>query len=97
MSACAIGKPGMGISGIAVNTYGRDLGRKGDRFRDGEVPLLDRALEVDVRDLLAEIRARADKADKTVLDLEEDVGTLLNDLRRVASGLDDELLAAVGR
>ena len=96
MLACASDEPGMRMFGAMVGTYRRNLGRKGDGLRDREIPLLYRALEVDVRDLLAKIGGRADKANKAVLDLEKDVGPLLDVLRRVAGGLDDKLLAAIG-
>ena len=80
---------------VSGGTYRGNLGGEGDGLHDGEVPLLYRALEVDVGDLLAEVGRRADEADEAVLDLQEDVGALLDVLGRVARGPDDEVLAPV--
>lgn len=74
-------------------TYRRDLGGEADGLGDGEVTLLDRALEVDVGNLLAEVGGRADEADEAVFDLEADVRALLDVLGCLSRGLDDELLA----
>ena len=45
--------------------------------------------------MLTEVGGGADEADETVLDLEEDIGPLLDVLGCLSRGLDDEFLAAV--
>lgn len=47
---------------------------------DGDVTLLNGALDVDVVNLLAEVGLGANKTDQAVLDLESDVGALLDSL-----------------
>jgi len=56
--------------------------------------LLDRALQIHVLDLLAQIGSRADELDEAVLDGEKNVGTLLDILGGVSDRFYDELLAA---
>lgn len=73
-------------------THRGNLVGKLDRLGDAQDALLDRALEVDVLNLLAEVRLRADKANQAVLDLQEDVGALLDGLLDGTGSLDDELL-----
>ncbi len=69
-----------------------DLARQLDGLGDGQQALLDGALEVDVLDLLAQVRLRADKPDQAVLDLQVDVGALLDSFVDLADGLDNELM-----
>lgn len=73
---------------------GRDLLGQVDRLDDGDVALLDRALEVDVLDLLAQVRRRADQPDVPVLDLEVDVGAVDDGLLDLALGFDREGVAS---
>lgn len=75
---------------------GRDLLGQVDRLDDGDVALLDRALEVDVLDLLAQVRRRADQPDVPVLDLEVDVGAVDDGLLDLALGFDREGVASAG-
>ncbi len=49
--------------------HGWDLARELDRFGDGQNAFLYGAFEVDVLDLLAEIRLCVDETDQAVLDL----------------------------
>lgn len=89
------------IGGVNVSKdsvlAGGDLVRKLDGLSDGENTLLDGALEVNVLDLLTQVRLGADKANEAVLDLEENVCALLNVLLDGAGSLDDELLASLRR
>ena len=72
-------------------THRRHLLGNLDGLRDGEDALLDRALEVDVADLLAEIGLGVDEADQAVLNNEVDVGALLDRLEDGARRADNEI------
>lgn len=73
-----------------VHTYGWYLPGQVNALRNREVAVLDRALKVDVLDLLAKVRFCADEADKAILDLQENVGAVLDGLADGAHGGDDE-------
>lgn len=76
-------------------THRRDLGGKLNGLGDAQDAFFNGTLEVDILNLLAEVRLRADKADEAVLDLQQHVGALLDGLLDGARSLDDELLATV--
>lgn len=86
-------------SAICPPTNGMECTHRGnlvgelDGLGNGQYSLLDGALEVDVPNLLAQVRLRADKANQAVLDLQQDIGALLDILLDGTGGLDDELLA----
>ena len=72
-------------------THRRHLLRDLDGLRDGEDAFLDGALEVDVADLLAEVRLGVDEADQAVLNNKVDVGALLDRLEDGARRADNEI------
>jgi len=80
--------------GESGETHRRDLLGQVDRLDDGQLALLDGALEVDVLDLVAQVRLRADQADVAVPDLEVDVGAVEDGLLDGALGLNLEGCAA---
>ena len=82
---------------MTESTYGRDLLGDLDALEDRERTLLERALEVDVAELLTEVGSGADEPDKTVLHDELDVGAVLDGLEHRARGLDEQLAAWLGR
>jgi hypothetical protein len=57
--------------------------------------LLDRALEVDVLDGIAEVGSLLDDGNQAILDLQVHLGAVFDVLREVAAGSDAEDLAAV--
>lgn len=75
--------------------YRWDLLREVDRLGDGDNALLNRALEVDVLDLLAQVRLGVHQPDQTILDLEIDVCALLDGLVDGSDSLDNQLGATV--
>lgn len=82
--------------GIVVEwdmTYGRNLSRQADGLGDAQLALLYGAFQIDVADLLAEVRLGADETDEAVLDLKKDVCTLLDVFLDSAGSLDHEILA----
>lgn len=79
------------------SAYRRDLGRQVNILRNLHLASLQRALEVDVANLLAQIRLSANKSDKAVLDSQQDVGALLDPLLDLALCVDDQLLATINR
>lgn len=76
-------------------THRRHLLGDLDGLRDGEDALLDGALEVDVADLLAEVRLGVDEADQAVLNNKVNVGALLDCLEDGARRADNEIGAPV--
>jgi len=74
---------------------GRNLGRKLDRLSNAQGTLLDGALEVNVLDLFAQVRLGADKTNEAVLDLQQDVGALLDGLLDSSGSLNNKLLASL--
>jgi len=74
---------------------GRDLLGELDVLGQGELALLERALEVDVLDLGAEVGILPDDGDQAVLDLQVHLGAIFDVLREVAASDDAEGLAAV--
>jgi hypothetical protein len=74
---------------------GRDLLGQLDVFGQGGLALLDRALEVDLLDLGAEVGVLPDDGDQAVLDLQVHLGAVFNVLREVTAGDDAEGLTAV--
>jgi hypothetical protein len=75
---------------------GRDLLGELDVLGQGELALLERALEVDVLDLSAEVGVLPDDGDQAVLDLQVHLGAIFNVLREVTASDDAEGLATVG-
>lgn len=71
---------------LALGHLLRDLDLLGQRH----VPLLERALEVDVADLLAQVGLLVDQPDQAVLDLEQDLGAVLDVLGEGPVGDDAE-------
>ena len=76
-------------------THRRHLLGNLDGLRDGEDAFLDGALEVDVADLLAEVRLGVDEADQAVLNNKVDIGALLDRLEDGARRADNEIGAPV--
>ena len=72
-------------------THRRHLLGDLDGLRDGEDAFLDGALEVDVADLLAEVRLGVDEADQAVLNNKVDIGALLDRLEDGARRADNEI------
>lgn len=74
---------------------GRDLLRQLDVLGQGQLALLERALEVDVLDLAAEVGVLPDDGDQAVLDLQMHLGAVFDVFCEVAASDDAEGLAAV--
>jgi hypothetical protein len=74
---------------------GRDLLGELDVFGQGGLALLDRALEIDLLDLGAEVGSLPDDGDQAVLDLQVHLGAVFDVFRKVTTGDDAEGLAAV--
>jgi hypothetical protein len=70
--------------------YRRNLVGQVDRLEDGDLALLDGALEVNILDLLAQVGPRGDQADEAIFDLDIDVCALENRLLDRAGRLDEE-------
>jgi hypothetical protein len=92
MSEDARWKVGTDSSG---DTYRRDLAGEFDGLAQHQVAGLDGALEVDVLDLLAQVGGGAEQLDEAVLDLELDVGALLDGLLHLSNSADEEFRATV--
>lgn len=73
---------------------GRDLLRQLDVLGEGGLALLDRALEVDVLDGVAQVGGLLDDGDQAVLDLQVHLGAVLDIFGEVTAGGDGENLAA---
>lgn len=73
----------------------RDLLRELDVLGQGELALLERALEVDILDLAAEVGGLPDDGDQAVLDLQVHLGAIFDIFREVTAGDDAEGLAAM--
>lgn len=56
------------VESYGGRTYGWDLLRDVDGLGDGQLALLDRTLEIDVLDLLAQAGLGADEANQAILD-----------------------------
>lgn len=76
--------------------YRRDLLGQVDVLGQLEIALLKRALEVDLLDVVAQRSLLLDEGDQTVLDLQADLGTILDLLRERAARLDAEGIATDG-
>jgi hypothetical protein len=76
-------------------TYGRNLAGELDGLAKHQVAGLDGALEVDILDLLAQVGGGAEQLDETVLDLELDVGALLDGLLHLPDSTDDKFRATI--
>jgi len=76
---------------------GRDLLGKLDVLGQGGLALLNRALKVDVLDLVAEVGVLLDDGDQAILDLQVDLCAVFDVLRQVAACGDAEDLAGLGR
>lgn len=74
---------------------GGDLLGELDVLGQGGLALLERALEVDVLDLAAEVGVLPDDGDQAVLDLQVDLGAIFDVFREVTASDDAEGLAAV--
>ena len=74
---------------------GRDLLRQLDVLGQGQLALLERALEVDILDLAAEVGGLPDDGDQAVLDLQVHLGAIFDIFREVTAGDDAEGLAAM--
>lgn len=72
----------------------RNLLRQVDFLRQGRLTLLDRALQIDVLDRVAEIGGLLDDGDQAILDLKVHDGALSHVLGERARGCDCELLAS---
>ncbi|KND87845.1 hypothetical protein TOPH_07470 [Tolypocladium ophioglossoides CBS 100239] len=72
----------------------RNLIGQVDLLGNLHVASLDGAFEVDVADLLTEVRLGVNKSDEAVLDAQLNVSTLLDGLLDSPVGLDDQLLAS---
>jgi hypothetical protein len=85
------------INGVerGMVTYRRNLSRKVNALGDLDHTSLNRALEINIADLLAEVGLGADKTDQTVLDSQKNIGALLNLLLDRSLGLDQEFLATI--
>ena len=77
------------------NTYRWDLLGQINRLGDGDLALLDRAIEVDVLHLLAEVGLRVDEADVAVLDLQQHVCAIYDVFFHCSGCFDDESGSAV--
>lgn len=73
-----------------IATYRRDLLGQIDLCLQSHVTLLQRAVEVDVFNLLAEIGGLSDKGDQAILDLQEHGSTLLDLFVQGTRSLDDK-------
>lgn len=77
----------------SVISYVGDFLGKLDGLGDSQRARVDRALHVDVLDLLAQIGLGADKTNQTVLDLKRDVCALFDGLGQGAGCLDNKVLS----
>jgi hypothetical protein len=66
-------------------------------LRDGGPALLDRALEIDVLDLLAQVCLGRENLDRAVLDLQKNICALFDFLLECARGFDEEWLSPAAR
>ncbi len=80
-----------------MRTYGWDFQRELDILGNLRLAFLNRAFQIHVGDLLAQIGLRVHQSDQTVLDLDADLGTGLNGLEQRSDGLDAEGRATVIR
>lgn len=78
----------------AMCPYRRDLLGQFDLLNDGKLSLLDRALEIDILDLLAEVERLVDELDKAVFDHQLYVRALRNCLLDCSSSFDGQVRAA---
>ena len=74
---------------------GRDLLGELDVLGQGGLALLERALEVDVLDLAAEVGVLPNDGDQAVLDLQVHLGAIFDVFREVTASDDAEGLATV--
>jgi hypothetical protein len=80
---------------VQGRTNRRDLLGKFDSLRDDSVAGLNRALQVDLANLFAQISPGLDQSDETVLDNQVDICPLFDRLLDSSVCLDDEFLATV--
>ena len=73
-----------------IVTYRRDLLGQIDLRLQNHVTLLQRAVEVDIFNLLAEVGGLSDKGDQAILDLQEHGSTLLDSFMQGTRSLDDK-------
>lgn len=78
-----------------IQTYGRNLLGKLDILGQAHWALLERALQVDILDVLAKIRLLVDDADQAILDLQVDLCALLDVFVKDTRCLDRESGATV--
>ena len=76
-------------------THRRNLGGQVDALCDLHLTGLERALEIDVANLLAQVGLGGDEPDEAVLDRQLDVCALLDRLLDHPLRLDDELFATI--
>lgn len=72
-----------------------NLCRKRDILLDRHLALLERALQVDIGDGVAEIGGLSDDGDQAILDLQVYLGALLDVLVEVAGGGDGEVVTTI--
>jgi len=71
-------------------TYWRDFLRQVKLLRESHFALLERALQVDILDLVAEVRLLIDQADQAIPDLQENLGALVDGLAEGTRSVDGE-------
>lgn len=76
-------------------TYGRNLIGKLDVLGQGHGTLLQRALKINILDIVAKVGFLVDDADQTVLDLKVNLGAFLDVFAESTASLDGEGRAAV--
>lgn len=81
------------MDSVLIDTNRWDLRREVDILRETHLSLIERAVQIDVRDGVAEIRLLVDEGNQTVLDLDVDFGALLHLLLEVAACLNTESLS----
>lgn len=80
---------------VAGGTNRRDLSGKIDALCNLHVAGLERALEINVTNLLAQVGLGGDEPDQAVLNRQQDVCTLLDLLLDLSLRLNDQLLATI--
>lgn len=76
-------------------TYRRDLLGQLNILCESHFALLQRTVQVDIFDLLTEVCFLVDQADQAILDLQENLGTLLDLLAEGTLGDDGEVLTTI--
>ncbi len=77
--------------------YGWDLLWQLDILRNRNAACLDRALQIDIWNLLAQIRLLVDQSNQSIFDLQKHLGPLLDVLAQRAHSFDRECLPTMDR